>query len=168
MKKLLTIFAAASAFYFIVGCRSSDSSGNLAEADIDDDPVDCRDFGSTAPVSKECERVRAGEDVSFGKLEPFTSDGCSSYPDGTDADPTKWLHCCVEHDVRYWAGGTDDERLVADEELRDCVAATGEDDQAEIIFTGVRAGGSPIFDTSYKWGYGWPDERGSASLNKTR
>ena len=38
-------------------------------------------------------------------IAPFTSDGCSSFPDGTPANQSLWLECCVRHDLAYWRGG---------------------------------------------------------------
>ena len=57
--------------------------------------------------------------------------GCSQFPDGTLSHKTLWLKCCTEHDQKYWAGGTFDERLQADQELRACVKSTGEPAIAE-------------------------------------
>ena len=102
---------------------------------------------------------------AFGAdLAPFTSDGCSSFPDGTAQKPTLWLHCCIRHDFAYWMGGTEAERLHADEELQRCVADTGEKDIANLMFQGVRAGGGPMFPTPYRWGYGWPLGRGYQAM----
>ena len=78
-----------------------------------------------------------------------------------------WLTCCVEHDKAYWRGGSYQERLVADQKLRDCVAETGQPFIGEIMLGGVRAGGSPFFPTDYRWGYGWPYPRGYKVLTET-
>ncbi len=89
-------------------------------------------------------------------LSPFTSDGCSLFPDGTINDRAKWCDCCLTHDTAYWQGGTEDERKKADEALRDCVLTrTNDKNLAETMFLGVRAGGAPAFLTWYRWGYGW-------------
>ena len=40
------------------------------------------------------------------QLQPFTSDGCSAFPDGTMADNELWLACCEKHDLAYWQGGS--------------------------------------------------------------
>lgn len=97
-------------------------------------------------------------------LEPFVSDGCSRFPDGTWFDRELWLDCCVEHDRAYWLGGTYGERLAADKKLRDCVARVGEPIIAELMLGGVRAGGTPFLPTPYRWGYGWPFPRGYSEL----
>lgn len=90
------------------------------------------------------------------ELEPFTSDGCSSFPDGTFEQNELWLNCCIEHDFAYWKGGTYAQRELADIELKQCVEAVGEEEIAVLMLAGVRVGGSPYFPTSFRWGYGWP------------
>ena len=99
-----------------------------------------------------------------GDLKPFKSDGCSSFPDGTIEQNSLWLGCCVEHDKAYWAGGTYEDRKIADKALKECVATAGEAQIAEIMLAGVRVGGSPYFPTRFRWGYGWPYLRGYKGL----
>ncbi len=89
-------------------------------------------------------------------IKPFTSDGCSSFPDGTLEQSELWLHCCVAHDRSYWKGGTYADRLKADEELQMCVQQVGEPEIAALMMAGVRVGGAPLIPTSFRWGYGWP------------
>ncbi len=98
------------------------------------------------------------------QLKPFTTDGCSEFPNGTPQQKDLWLHCCVAHDKKYWAGGTYDERLQADRELRACVKAVGEPAIAALMLAGVRVGGSPSLNTPFRWGYGWPYGRGYKAL----
>ena len=88
-------------------------------------------------------------------IRPFTSDGCSSFPDGTLEQGELWLQCCTAHDYAYWQGGTYDQRLEADKALQMCVKEVGEPQIALIMLAGVRVGGSPIWPTTYRWGYGW-------------
>jgi hypothetical protein len=97
-------------------------------------------------------------------LLPFTSDGCSSFPDGTPEHTSLWLDCCIRHDLAYWKGGSYQERLDADLALEQCVAAAGEPGIAKLMLQGVRAGGSPWLLTPYRWGYGWPFGRGYQAL----
>jgi hypothetical protein len=97
-------------------------------------------------------------------LKPFTTDGCSSFPDGTIEQASLWENCCISHDFAYWQGGTFEERLVADEELESCVAGVGEPTIASLMLAGVRVGGTPYLPTSYRWGYGWPFMRGYKPL----
>ncbi|WP_439133273.1 FAD-binding oxidoreductase [Pseudomaricurvus sp.] len=97
-------------------------------------------------------------------LHPFTSDGCSIFPNGTLEDQKLWLTCCQKHDYDYWKGGTETERLASDEALRQCVVALGEPRIAQLMLTGVRLGGSPYLPTNFRWGYGWPYLRGYKAL----
>lgn len=97
-------------------------------------------------------------------LAPFTSDGCSAFPDGTLVQKTLWLACCEQHDYAYWKGGTSEERALADEALKACVAAVGKPDIAALMLAGVRVGGSPYLPTQFRWGFGWPYFRGYGAL----
>ena len=95
-----------------------------------------------------------------GELRDFTSDGCSLFPDRSLINEDDWCDCCFEHDLAYWKGGTEEERLMADRALRDCVyEKTGNRELAEAMYTGVRLGGSPYFYNWYRWGYGWDFKR---------
>lgn len=88
-------------------------------------------------------------------LAPFSTDGCTRYDDGPSDNPTKWQHCCVAHDAAYWLGGTKEERLKADQDLRACVAETGHTGEARVMYAGTRAGGGPLGQNTYRWGFGW-------------
>jgi len=105
-----------------------------------------------------------------GKLRHFTSDGCSSFPDGTFEQDQLWLTCCEAHDYAYWQGGSYGQRLNADLELQKCVADVGEPEIAALMLAGVRVGGSPFFPTSFRWGYGWPYPKlyGELSLDELK
>lgn len=94
--------------------------------------------------------------IAPGTLAPFSTDGCSLFPDRSLIDKVDWCRCCVAHDLAYWRGGTSENRLAADRDLRACVhQATGNEALAELMFAGVRAGGGPYFFTPYRWAYGW-------------
>ncbi|GAA5317568.1 MAG: hypothetical protein AseanaTS_27730 [Candidatus Pelagadaptatus aseana] len=97
-------------------------------------------------------------------IKPFTTDGCSAFPDGTLAQNQLWLACCTAHDIAYWQGGTHEERLTADTELETCVAGVGEPAVAALMLAGVRIGGSPYLPTEFRWGYGWDYPRGYRAL----
>lgn len=99
-----------------------------------------------------------------GALRPFTTDGCSDFPEGTSRHKTLWQQCCVAHDRAYWQGGTHAEREAADRELQRCVAAVGEPGIADLMLAGVRVGGSPYWPTRFRWGFGWPWPRGYRAL----
>ncbi len=98
-------------------------------------------------------------------LKPFTTDGCSMFPEGTYHQQSLWAECCVRHDLAYWQGGSEEQRASADEALHQCVARVGEPEIAKLMLAGVRLGGSPYLPTSYRWGYGWSYQRGYAPLS---
>ena len=94
------------------------------------------------------------------QISDFESDGCTLFPDSSLIDKTDWCECCFDHDIAYWQGGLEEERLKADETLRDCVLEkTGDENLAKVIYQGVRFGGSPYFYNWYRWGYGWSYDR---------
>ena len=98
-------------------------------------------------------------------LRPFASDGCSLFPDRALVGKADWCACCLAHDLAYWRGGTTGQRLAADQQFQSCVAAsTGDRALAATMYAGVRAGGGPEVNTSFRWGYGWPHGRGYAAL----
>jgi len=98
-----------------------------------------------------CVYLTIGDD----HIKPFTSDGCSAFPNGTPSQQNLWLSCCTVHDKAYWQGGSYQERIDADLALQQCVAAVGEPVIAALMLSGVRVGGSPYWPTSFRWGYGW-------------
>lgn len=90
-------------------------------------------------------------------LSPFASDGCSLFPDSSLITKDDWCECCFQHDLAYWKGGTEEERKLADRELKKCVFEKTQDEVlAKAMYEGVRFGGSPYFYNWYRWGYGWP------------
>ncbi len=99
------------------------------------------------------------------ELKTFTTDGCSSFPDGTGEHVSLWVNCCIRHDLAYWKGGSKGQRLQADKSLESCVAKVGEPEIAKLMLAGVRVGGSPYFPTRYRWAYGWPFPRGYKELS---
>jgi hypothetical protein len=105
--------------------------------------------------------------VCADELKPFTTDGCSVFPDGSIQHQSLWVNCCIRHDLAYWKGGTNQQRLLADESLASCVAEVGEPEIAKLMLAGVRVGGSPYFPTFYRWGYGWSYPRGYQALSES-
>ena len=85
----------------------------------------------------------------------FSSDGCTMWPDksgGKDIYPA-----CFLHDLKYWAGypNEDVERLVADAELMLDVARIRQSTKmAELMFQGVRIGGTGRLQLGFSWGFG--------------
>jgi len=103
--------------------------------------------------------------ANASELKPFTSDGCSLFPDGTPEDSVLWLQCCIAHDKSYWRGGTYQQRVQADFALKNCVAQVGEPAVAQLMLAGVRVGGTPFLPTRFRWGYGWDYPRGYKALS---
>ncbi len=97
-------------------------------------------------------------------LKPFTTDGCSAFPDGTLSQNELWLSCCTAHDLAYWQGGTYQQRLESDQALKQCVEKVGEPSIAILMLAGVRVGGTPYLPTKFRWGYGWPYPRGYKAI----
>ena len=98
-------------------------------------------------------------------LKPFSSDGCSLFPDQSLINEDDWYDCCAEHDIAYWQGGTKEERTQADKLFKECILKRTQDKTlANLMYVGVRFGGSPYFPTWYRWGYGWNYQRGYAPL----
>ena len=92
------------------------------------------------------------------KLGHFTSDYCSQWPEG-EYLKSSWADCCFVHDLQYWIGGSEEERKVADLDLKQCVKLSGADLNSFVMYIGVRIGGIPG-PASYAWGYGWSSWRG--------
>ena len=89
-------------------------------------------------------------------LNAFTTDGCSAYPDGyLHTDEYEWLHCCMAHDIAYWAGGNYEKKVEADAELNRCVSEASFGAHGKMMEMGVATGGTPHLATSWRWGYGW-------------
>lgn len=81
----------------------------------------------------------------------FVSDGCSG------PSPQKWhgkslLPACIPHDVRYWIGGSQVDKLKADAKLMiDVADITGDPAWAVVMFNSVHAGGN-MPGVSWQWG----------------
>lgn len=76
----------------------------------------------------------------------FETDGCSWSPD------FNFRCCCIRHDIDYWAGGTKQDRLEADQRMRDCIRSYNRPILAWIYYIGVRIFGNPNFPViSWKW-----------------
>jgi hypothetical protein len=95
----------------------------------------------------------------------FVTDGCTGFVNGTYAQPDLWLHCCVQHDLHFWAGGTWKMRNETDLQLRDCVAETGAREIANLMYLGVHLGGySPIKLSDMGWGNAWGKKKAYRQL----
>jgi len=108
----------------------------------------------------------SNEEPGPNTLKPFSSDGCSLFPDSLAIARHDWCDCCFQHDIAYWRGGTEVQREEADLQLRQCVIdKTDNRALSTLMYEGVRLGGSPFFHTWYRWGYGWTKDRQYQSLN---
>lgn len=104
--------------------------------------------------------------ISFSnELKPFFTDGCTMFVDGTKERPGLWRHCCVEHDLRYWFGGSQKDLDSTDLRLKSCVNDVAGPTWAELIYVGVRMGHhSPVKNKTH-WSWGWVNERKNTDLN---
>ena len=110
-------------------------------------------------------RSAASATIYAAELAPFSSDGCSLFPEGSGENSDLWLSCCRAHDLSYWRGGTRAERRAADDALEQCVAAKGYPKVVALMSMGVFVGGTPFLPTPFRWGYGWPYPRGYGVLS---
>ena len=100
------------------------------------------------------------------EIEKFSSDGCSSFPDSFGK--YNWQHCCLAHDIAYWAGGPKDLRKVSDDELKQCVSDFVDPALGITMKLGVRVGGGQLTGLNtapWRWGYGWNYIIGYDNLN---
>lgn len=104
---------------------------------------------NTPEIDRQVEEFVEGKDVPN---KEFWSDGCTLWPDsvlGID-----WQDSCIKHDISYWLGGGEDERLIADKKLRDEINAIIPG-IGNIVYLGVRIGGQSFFPF---WGWGGSSE----------
>ena len=90
----------------------------------------------------------------------FTQDGCTLFPNKIpwhDFRPA-----CLEHDISYWAGGTEEEKRAADIALRETISHTG---PIGPVFGHIMYAGVKVFGDSWltkkvnaNWGYGWDEQ----------
>jgi hypothetical protein len=107
-------------------------------------------------------QIKAAE---TGVLKDFITDGCTMFIDGPDDNPTLWRHCCVEHDLRYWFGGTLQNRDFADLQLKACVKDCAGDFWANLIYNGVQAGQFSPIHHKYSWSWAWEPKRENSELS---
>lgn len=98
------------------------------------------------------------------KLSPFETDGCTMFVDGPSSKPELWRHCCVEHDLRYWFGGTQGDMDKTDVRLKECVQKVAGASWATLIYNGVRAGHYSPIKNKYQWGWAWSPKREKTPL----
>ena len=98
------------------------------------------------------------------KLSPFETDGCTMFVDGPSDRPELWRPCCVEHDLRYWFGGTESDMDKTDLRLKSCVEKVAGVTWGALIYNGVRAGHHSPIKNKYQWGWAWNTKRAKTPL----
>ena len=93
-------------------------------------------------------------------LKPFSSDGCSWFPDSWGISVNLYP-ACLKHDMQYYAGYESSGalesalRMIADCTLVvDALTAGLPSSIAELMFAGVRVGGAARWRLPFSWGYG--------------
>jgi len=117
-------------------------------------PYDTDELRASALAARATDLCLAQRGGSQLPQHPFTSDGCSMWPDST------WVDCCVNHDIAYWCGGSAADRRRADDALRECVAERSSELMGILTWVGVIMGGIPWQPMPWRWGYGWSGLRG--------
>lgn len=105
------------------------------------------------------------------QLQGFEANGCSNFsPSVAYPKKEKWGLCCVQHDIAYWKGGTNEDRYSADQRLQNCIIEVGEPNIARLVYWGVRAkaltGERDRSGENWDWGYGWKLPRGYAPFSE--
>lgn len=93
------------------------------------------------------------------ELKPFSTDGCTLFINGPSDRPNLWRDCCVEHDLRYWFGGSKDDRDSTDLRLKACVEKVAGANWAKIIYVGVKTGHLSPIKNKTQWNWGWKEKR---------
>lgn len=89
------------------------------------------------------------------ELVDFETDYCTMFEDGTPSKPMVWKQCCYDHDLRFWFGGSETQRDLADLRLKSCVENTGHQHIAKLMYYAVRAGRYSPVQHKLRWGWGW-------------
>lgn len=92
-------------------------------------------------------------------IRSFETDYCTLFMEGN------WGHCCLDHDLSYWVGGSKQEQLQSDLKLKSCVAEAGGEFMGNAIYYAVRAGHYSPVKHKYKWSWGWGDEESFEPLS---
>ncbi len=99
-------------------------------------------------------------------ISSFETDFCTNYREGTSSQPELWKHCCLIHDMHFWAGGNKQNRYDSDVDLKSCIEETGSPYIARLMYLAVRAGSySPIKYSNKKWNHGWKGRPTFQTLN---
>ena len=103
---------------------------------------------------------------SLTRVNKFHYDGCTMFVEGTASEPKLWDHCCLEHDLFYWAGGSKIQRRNADRALRQCIRDVGHPRLAQLMYVAVRTGRFyPFPFVGQQWGNAWASKRNYRCLS---
>jgi hypothetical protein len=86
-------------------------------------------------------------------LLPFQSDGCTGWIDSSLG--RDYTSCCLEHDIKYWIGGTELEKLETDKALQKCVGKKSSKLMGTLMFVFVWMWGKLDSTDVTRWGNGW-------------
>lgn len=115
----------------------------------------------TAPTTTPAETARAHAYAKErGKELPpiaFYQDGCTAFPDWLPGH--NFYEACLNHDIAYWLGGSEEERTLVNRALAEQVRPLGPLGPflAPIMYTAVQYGGNSWIshELGSEWGYGW-------------
>lgn len=115
----------------------------------------------TTPTTTPVETVRAHAYAKEHEKElppiAFYQDGCTAFPDWLPMH--NFYEACLNHDIAYWLGGTEEERVLANQVLADQVRSLEPLGPflAPIMYTAVQYGGNNwiSYQLGSEWGYGW-------------
>ncbi len=95
---------------------------------------------------------RLGSNID--KYDDFVSDGCSMWPD--EWKGKSYQKACIRHDIRYYIGGSDDDKFISDCYLAIDVCKIAGDDMARTMLIGVQGAGpfGRMMETGWRFGFG--------------
>lgn len=105
-------------------------------------------------------KVRAIEKT----LKSFETDYCTMFIDGPIGSSGIWKHCCLEHDLRYWFGGSQEDMDAADFSIKECVTKVAGNSWGNFVYRGIRLGHFSPIKNKYKWGWAWSEKRAISPL----
>lgn len=92
-------------------------------------------------------------------------EGLKISPKRINHEANQWYHCCFTHDIAYWAGGEEQEKVNADYHLDFCVSEATFGAHGTMMRLGVEMGGLPNTGLPWRWGYGFAEDRSYKKMN---
>jgi hypothetical protein len=99
-------------------------------------------------------------------LKNWDTDYCTFFPEGTRRNPDLWKHCCLEHDLRYWIGGSKQDQYISDLKLKSCVRKLGLRTLSRLMYWAIRIGHYSPKKSRWAWSWGWNTKRGFKQLTE--